>query len=254
MNIFKSVFYKIIKNRHYTIDQNGIMNRYLTEKKNWQEHLNNSKQYILDCISNKNYNTLAILGSGWLLDVPVDDILKQGVKLYLLDINHPKQIVNKYKNEKNITFIKTDLTNNLTEKINYAKDINDFINIVNNNSIIYFNKYDFVVSLNLLNQLDILLCDLLKKKFTVNNNDLINIRQTIQQNHLTGLSKGKGCIITDYNEINYKKQINEGVSKQLIYVSLDNLKNKKEWIWNFDTKETYNSNLKTVFKVISGEV
>jgi len=254
MNAFQHIFFKITKNSHYKTDQNGIINRYFVEKNNWEEHLDNSKQYILNFISDCVDKNIAILGSGWLLDVPVNEILRKNNKLYLFDINHPKQLVKKYGNEKNIEFVKADLTNNLVAALTYAKKFNEFAEIVTNVIPLNFNKYDFVISLNLLNQLDILLCDLLKKKFNITDTALIDIRQAIQQKHLFALPKGKSCIITDYSEINYRQSISDGKVKQLIYTPFDNLRNKKEWFWNFDTKRTYKQGFKTMFKVVAGEV
>ena len=53
-------------------------------------------------------------------------------------------------------------------------------------------EYDLVISLNLLNQLDILLCDYLKEKFKIDNEEtLLPIRKIIQQNHLDILPVNK---------------------------------------------------------------
>jgi hypothetical protein len=253
MNAFRHIFFNFLKKRHYKTDQNGIINRYFAEQNRWKEHLDNSKQYILNCISGKNYSSVAILGSGWLLDAPVDEILKQNTKIYLFDINHPKQIINRYKNEKNIEFVKSDLTNNLAEAVVYAGSFNEFLKIIDSIRPIFFNKYDFVISLNLLNQLDILLCDLLTKRFNVADTDLTKLRKVIQQKHIEGLPKNKSCIITDYKEVNYISDISSGITKPLVYVDL-NLNNKKEWMWNFDTKGTYRNGFKTAFKVMAGNI
>ena len=152
--MFQQILSKIAAFNYYRNDQSGIIKRYLIEGENWNEHLKNTKNYILKSLPNKNIESVAILGSGWLLDVPVEAILKKTNKLVLFDIYHPKQVVNKYKNNSSIVFIKTDLTNNLIEYAGQSKCLNDFIELLENNKPLDFlNDYSFVVSINLLNQL-----------------------------------------------------------------------------------------------------
>ncbi len=252
--MFQQIVNNIAAFKHYRNDQYGIIQRYLNEGTNWHEHLENTKNYILNSLPNKHLKSIAILGSGWLLDVPVDAILKKTDKLILFDICHPKQILNKYKNNKQIVFIKTDLTNNLIKYAKKSKSFNEFLQIFETTKPIDFlNNYSYVVSLNLLNQLDILLCDYLKKKFIVKDEELIGIRKKIQALHLKSLPLTKSCLITDYLEINYTNTINDNnkKTKNLIYADFNNTSNKQEWLWIFDTRKTYLHKLNTTFKVLA---
>jgi hypothetical protein len=73
--------------------QMGIYNRYLREHEGWEKHLKKSREAILAAIDAAKPKSICILGSGLLLDVPIDAILSKGINLTLVDVDHPKQIV-----------------------------------------------------------------------------------------------------------------------------------------------------------------
>jgi len=253
--MFRQIINKIAALKYYQTDQKGIINRYFNENENWNNHLQNSKDYILNCLPDQNLDNLAVLGSGWLLDVPIDELLKRTKKLTLIDIHHPKEIINKYKHNQQITFCTVDLTNGLVEAAKSSKTFTDFLKFQKTaKPLINFDNYSFVISLNLLNQLDILLCDLLMKRFNIKEDELLDIRKSIQTNHLKSLQKGKSCVITDYEEINYINSIADGVTKSLIFADLSNLKIEKDWLWTFDTHKTYKKKNYTTFKVFGGVI
>jgi hypothetical protein len=87
----------------------------------------------------------------------------------------------------------------------------------------------------------------------VSDKHLVEIREKIQHNHLKSLPTGKSCIITDYVEVNY---IEKGIpisERSLIYTDINNLTNRHEWGWNFDTRKTYRQKMNTYFKVMAGK-
>jgi len=127
IEVFQQILKRLSAFRHYRNDQSGIIKRYLTENENWNEHLVNSKNYILNALPSTQLESIAVLGSGWLLDVPVDELLKRTNFLVLYDIFHPNQIVNKYKNNSCVKFVKIDLTNNLIEGVIKSKNIDEFM-------------------------------------------------------------------------------------------------------------------------------
>lgn len=239
---------------HYKSDQKGIINRYLNEGDNWNNHLENTKNYILFALPFSLKN-VAILGSGWLLDVPIKELINKKLNIDLIDIIHPKQIQNKFANNNNVNFVTADLTNGLVELVQKSISFNQFcLHLKTWEAYKGLSKYDFVVSLNLLNQLDILLCDLIKKKFNVTDSELLPIRKIIQEFHVKSLPKGKSCLITDYEEINYIKNKLDNKAMELVYMGLDFLSEKKVWQWKFDTNKTYRLKYNTTFNVIAGKL
>ena len=87
--------YRMLKNMHYVADQQGIIERYLKEAESWASHLENTKRAIIESAENKKKDNCAILGSGWLLDVPIEYLCQHFKKVYLFDVVHPTQIKHK---------------------------------------------------------------------------------------------------------------------------------------------------------------
>lgn len=247
---------KLIKRVGYQKDQSGIINRYYRERGAWDSHLNNCKEYILNSIKDKSNNTIAILGSGWLLDVPIKELINICDTIHLYDICHPREIKQKYKKYKNVHFIEKDIIEpiiaNLVEISDSNNLIQNFINL-NPQTNISFEEYDYVVSLNLLNQLDIIPIDYLSKKTNANNEEWLAIRKHIQQLHFNSLPKNKSSLITDYIEIQLNHNNHKIKEKELVHISLPQ-KNSKEWIWKFDETKNYYSDRNVHFKVLAIEI
>ncbi len=195
-----------------------------------------------------------------MLDVPIENLSKTFDKVYLVDIVHPRQIIHKYRKNKNIEFIQADISG-------YIKPVYDFMKIAHRkspditeipqkispelNKII--DNASMIVSINILNQLDILLCDYIEK-FNVFTTEQIKVfRKIIQQKHIDLLSQNKSCIITDYEELNYDDNMQLVKNKSLVYIELPKSKNVKKWKWDFDLSKTYHKDYKTIFKVMAWE-
>ena len=251
---------KILRKFGFKKDQQGIINRYLRENGGWDSHLNNTKNFILKCSENKEKNSCVILGSGWLLDVPIEQLIDSFEQIYLIDIVHPRQIIHKYKKQTNIIFIETDIAGYIETVYFFLKEkkkqkaalteiqqhyTNEFSEIIKNASM--------VVSVNILNQLDILICDYIAKTNIYSKEEIYLFRKLIQQKHLELLPANKSCIITDYEELNYNDQMQLTQQKPLVHVHLPNNKETVKWRWNFDMNKTYHNNYKTVFKVMAWE-
>ena len=229
-------------------DQNGIMRRYMREKENWDQHLNYSKNFILKSAENKKNATCVILGSGWLVDVPISELSEIFSEVILIDIIHPKQIIHKTKSLQNVKFIHDDITGGL---INFfyqstpkTKALPETINSFHYNIPV---KADFVISLNILCQLHIILIDYLKKFNIYSKSEYLQIEKIIQESHIKILPEKKSCLITDIEEeiLDEKDEI-IGVNP-LIHIDLTEGNFSQQWQWKFDSKMTYRENSKTYF-------
>ena len=108
---------------------------------------------------------------------------------------------------------------------------------------------DFYISINILNQLDILLIDYIQKQKLLNPDQEKQLRKIIQTNHIRSLPEGKSCIITDFEEILYNKEDNVETKRPLIYADLPEGRFSEQWQWNFDLNKTYYPGKKTIFNV-----
>jgi len=248
ISLFNS-FRRNIRRAGYIKDQNGIIRRYNIEYEKWQNHIAKCHQFIIVQLINYNGGKVAVLGSGWLLDVPMEELIDTFNQIDLIDINHPKQIMRKYENESAVNFIVKDLTNGLIEKANETTSISDFIEFMDHcEPILFKEKYDLVISINILNQLDIILCDFIKQKFKVKNEILLKIRSKVQQNHMDMIKNYKSCLISDSVEQQiYNNEI--VANKSLIFCDLTNKTEDESWIWKFDTQKSYNPKFNTSFIV-----
>ena len=249
---------RILKEMKYISDQQGIMNRYFAESKGWNEHLKISRSFILENISRRNPETVMIMGSGWLLDVPLDELVSMCKQVYLADIHHPPQVRQKVKKIKNARLISADISGGAVMQVyqlvkGYKKD-----KVMRSLDTILpeppdLPAADYLVSLNLLNQLDILLVDYIKRYILYPEDEITRFRKRIQEHHLSILKPGASCLITDIKEliINRKKEVHQ--EKQLIHVHLPEGRSGKSWIWKFDRKE-YNPRFDTNMEVIAIEL
>jgi hypothetical protein len=239
-------------NNFYKKDQQGILNRFFRESNAWNNHLNKTKAFIINHTKNKQFNKVAILGSGWLLDVPLEQLLAVTKELHAFDILHPVQIRNKYKANSNLKFFTHDLSFGLVNTASECKSVHAFRQQCN--AVvpdIDFDAYDLVISLNLLNQLDILLLDFLQKRFFIHDADQAEIRKSIQDKHIQTLPKGKSMLVSDWFENNWTKiqERDSAIGKPLIYSDLLNQKSFESWVWDFDNKKMYRKKINTSFTV-----
>lgn len=238
----------------YRSIQDGIMRRFLREEGAWSSHLNNTRESILKLVEEKRPKSVRILGSGWLLDIPIQDLVKSCETIILVDILHPPQIVNRYSKFKNIIFEKRDITNGIVD-ICYAQKRNgfNFDGFINQLANIKTNDYDedIVISVNLLSQLSIMLTDYLSTKLKLTNDQIVTITEIIQQKHVESLPVNRSLIITDFEEEYYDEDDKLLGSKPTIFIPIVTNSSRKEWSWNFDTKMFYKEDCKTKLRVVA---
>jgi hypothetical protein len=240
----------------YINDQNGIIDRYYREQGGWKPHLENTKKYILETAKEKGNKSVAVLGSGWLLDVPVEELCKMFQKVFLYDIVHPREIKEKIKKYSNVFFVELDISGGAVKgAFRVIREFNKN-NIKSNLSQIELSgfvpveEHDFVVSVNILNQLDILAVDYLRKYNIYDDSELNEFRKRIQASHVDSLPKGKSCLISDVEELVYSGNQLE-LKKSLVYTDIPAGINNVAWTWDFDRSGNYNKGKQTFFRVIA---
>ena len=250
----KSNLNAIARRTGYVRDQQGILNRYVRERENWKQHLERTKSFILESVlRTEKRGSIAFLGSGWLLDVPLNEVAKHFDEVYLYDIVHPEQVVVKTKKMKNVHLVTCDLTGGAVALAENSTTFEQFVAELPTLTLTEdFNRFDMVVSVNILNQLDIILCDYVIEKFSVTDDQLISVRQFIQQFHIDTLPIGKTCIITDFEEENESTIDGTRTTKKLLHCALPFIHGKQEWKWIFDTNQKYHKNQKTTLFVMAG--
>lgn len=245
---------KILSKIGYYNDQKGIMNRYLREVQNWNTHIIRTKKAILEGIEGKSQGKVIVLGSGWLLDVPYEELSGSFREVWLADVYHPPQVMKKAAQYSNIKFVQVELTGLADQIYNAAKvyrktkfktPVEEFRSAIP----IDLSQYDYVISCNVLDQLDVILTDFLRDSSAYTEQELEVITRKIQKAHLDALPRNKSLLICDVEE--WVMDAEERVSKKrpLVFEPLPGKESMITWIWKFDTHMTYYPSHITHFKV-----
>lgn len=240
----------------YLSNQAGIMRRFLREEGSWESHLANSRKTILEAFHEVKPKKIAFLGSGWLLDIPLKELLDAGAEVSLFDIAHPSPIRHKFRDSKNLKFIDYDLTQGGVEvawvlkrrkKENLLFPFENLQNKENQRSF-DLSDFDLIVSSNILSQLHFHIVEFLLKKSLIRESQGQNLILTFQENHLRMLPQGKSLLITDYDEELFENGKLIGVNPR-VFCNLNDLWKICEWQWIFDTHKSYAETTKVVLNV-----
>jgi hypothetical protein len=255
-----AIKYRILRRMKYISDQEGIFERYLEEHEGWQEHIRNSREFIMECVRKNNAQSVVIMGSGWLLDVPLKELAAECKQVYLADIWHPNQVRATVRDYPNCNLIYTDLTGGAVTGIySLVKTYRRTGRTVSLRSVSSGVPElpageDYMVSLNIINQLDIILMNYLKRFIKYPEEEVNYFRKKIQENHLKLLRPGHSCLICDKEEIVLDQKNQEVSTKIPIYADLPEAKKKKEWKWYFDRGGAFSQDYKTEFSIIAMEL
>ena len=231
------------------------MNRYLRESSQWKQHLEKTRNFISESFAHTEAETVAVLGSGWLLDVPLDHLVQRFRHVFLVDIHHPIQIRKLTAGMKQVELIEADLSGGAIEKIwQYSRENRSItqdglaLDQIPLDPPLAHIQADALISVNLLNQLDIILCDYILKQKPFQQEALTPFRATIQAFHLDWISKKPACLVTDILEEVVDKN-GEKSSKALLYTHLPEAMRQDRWWWDFDSLGTYHPGSRTRMEV-----
>lgn len=247
---------RILTRMGYYNYQNGLIYRHMNQKGGWEEHLENSRRYILKALDLYNPEKITVLGSGWLLDFPFAELVERTKKICLIDIVHPPDVIKQAGSFKNVEFIEQDITGGLISevwermhKFNYLRKSRTIPDI----TIPEYNPVDdpgMVISLNILTQLETQLIDFMKKRSRISEVEFNMFRSEIQKKHLDFLLKHRSVLISDYAEVITDRS---GAVKTLptIFTDLPSCCFREEWMWNFDQTGADMYNSRSHFRVVA---
>ena len=245
----------IFRKMGYYDDQSGIIRRYQRERVHWDAHLTNTRQFALEAMQGKNKKSAAVLGSGWLLDVPVEEMSRYFEKLFLFDVRHPATVQKQIKRINNVELRICDISGFALPVFQYAKQYRNNkerppISDIQPQTSLDLSGFDFVFSCNILNQLDILLMDYLAQFFNLEYEETVLFRNNVQQHHIDMLPRNRSCLVADYEEITRAPDGKEISRKPSVRLPIVQCPNASRWTWTFDTKMTYYKDRMTFFEVL----
>jgi hypothetical protein len=236
--------------------QSGLIYRHLDQSGGWDSHLERCRSFILKALDDHKPEKITVLGSGWLLELPLAEMAEITPKICLSDIVHPPEVLSQINCFSNVELSESDITGGLIDEVWQKTRKNSFFKKLKTLDDIMIPEFKaetdpgFVISLNILTQLESLLVDFLRKKTSVREEDYNRFRSQIQKKHIDFLKKHNSILITDYAEVTTN---NKGIitSVDTLMTDLPPYSLKEEWTWNFDQTGSDFYNSRSLMKVIA---
>ncbi len=175
----------------YLSDLIAIQARYKRVAKHWMPHLENSRQLILQAVSEiSRCHKVVVLGSGLLKDVPVETLSKQFDSVILIDVAHLIGMRRLCKKLGNITLLEHDITGLAEAILSYQSG--NTLPRPNASLPDLAQGADLIISCNMLSQLALTPCQYLQQHYVLDAEQLAHWQQAIIANHLALLAAQSG--------------------------------------------------------------
>jgi hypothetical protein len=236
--------------------QNGLIYRHINQEGAWGNHLKKCRQFIISALDFYNPEKITVLGSGWLLDFPLGEIIERTKKICLIDIVHPPDVINQLASFKNVEIIEQDITGGLIEEVWQKSRNYSFFKrsqMLKNILIPEYTPHDdpgMVISLNILTQLESLLVEFIKKRSKTDKEELKLFRAEIQKQHINFLMKHPSVLITDLEEVITSRNGSTETIPTMI-ADLPPYRICEEWTWNFDMTGADLYNCRSHFTILA---
>ncbi len=242
----------ILRRMDYLSDQEGILRRFRRERAGWDKHLKNTREFISESLARTETEHLVVLGSGWLLDLPLDELPESIQRISLIDVNFPRRVRKTAAAGRKIECIPADITGGYIMGVykavkNGKKSFTVPAGIPP--PFIQPEKGKTLLSLNILNQLDILIVDYIKRKTDTKEEDLSEFRKLLQESHMGMLQSHPFILITDFREVVMNGNDSVRDERDLIFTDFPRGEYENEWDWMFDSRQLYRENANTLLKV-----
>ncbi|QDK36467.1 hypothetical protein [Bdellovibrio sp. NC01] len=214
----------------------SLRHRYERCKKKWIPHLKNCQDVFLEAAKDlPQRNSVVVLGSAHLHEIPIHLLLQNFEKITLVDVVHPLKHHWLAKKNPRVTLVTQDLTSALKhlEKLHSLSDLHALANDLAGEQLFKF-KADLIVSGNLLSQLALLpisaIEKVMKRELTTEEKDAIC--SDFAQTHLRNLNgcEGKKLIYAD-REVIYKDPEGKEIYRGHYDVNFNNYKEMRKWTW-----------------------
>jgi hypothetical protein len=238
----------------------GIMDRFIRTNGAWEDHRQHTRHFILQAVAGKKIEKLAVYGSGWLLDLPLDELSDIAGSVSLVDLVHPPQVIRRIRKLRNVKAVRADISGGAVIRAYQAvkKYRNDGRKTtpeeICSKAFIPEAGTDFAVSLNILSQIGIMITDYLKMQMPYLPEETDRIIYLLQQAHLQLLVPGRSCLITDVRELNYDFRDKLAETCEMMLYPLPDHVHRETWEWQFDPTGGYKTGRRTVFEVVALEL
>lgn len=250
-----SASYRIILGRMGYYDyQRGLIYHHLNEQEGWKSHMNNCRNFIIRALDIYKPPVITVLGSGWLLDIPLKEMAEQADEVNLVDIIHPPEVRSQVEEFKNVVLHEEDISGGVVEEVWKKARGRIFFWKLNSLEQIETGEYQpafepgLVISVNILTQLESLPVRFLKARSKSGEEEFRHFRREIQKKHISFLAKHKSVLITDVSEVvTHRSGLTEEIPSVL--TELPDGKCRESWTWQFDRTGSDYYNKTSVFRI-----
>ena len=237
---FPQSYRRILSKMGYYDYQQGLIYRHLKQGIGWQNHEKRCRDFIIKAADLHRPEKITILGSGWLMDIPLTELAERTKHICLIDIVHPPPVRDQVKQFKNVELSEQDISGGLIDEVWRKAGKRTFFNKLKSLAEIGIPEFrledpGLVISLNIMTQLEAMPLRMLGNKAKAGEEDFYNFRKKIQESHLRFLEKHKSLLITDTAEIITDSSGNISEVKTLL-ADLPEGTMKETWRWDFDLK------------------
>ena len=237
---FPQSYRRVLSKMGYYDYQQGLIYRHLKQGIGWQNHEKRCRDFILKAADLYLPEKITFLGSGWLLDIPLNELSERTKHICLIDIVHPPPVRDQVKQFKNVELSEQDISGGLIDEVWRKAGKRTFFNRLKSLAEIEIPEFrledtGMVISLNIMTQLETMPLRMLGNKAKAGEEDFYNFRKKIQESHLRFLEKHKSLLITDTAEIITDSSGNISEVKTVL-ADLPEGTIKETWRWDFDLK------------------
>lgn len=223
-----------VRKMGYLYQAIALRERYRRRARSWQPHLEKTKSFIQTAATNcKNRKKIVLLGSGLLLDVPLEFLAQSFEEVILVDVVHLPEIKKRIKRFANVRTLQKDVTNvadNVFRAINEGRNTlplhsPDIPEMDQNTSM--------VVSLNILSQLSAVPQDyIIKKEMDIDEQALTSWCDEIREAHYRALQNlgCDVCLIADHAYV-YKDREGRVIEQGSTVGNMSLPKPDASWWW-----------------------
>ena len=153
---------RILHKLDYYNYQHGFIVRHLNQGSGWDNHLENCRRFIIRSMEVHKPEKITVLGSGWLLELPLAEMREKVDKICLVDVVHPPEVIRQVSKIPDVELITEDISGGLIDEIWRKTSRLPFFRKPESLKEIVIPEYnpDFdpgmVISLNILSQLEVL--------------------------------------------------------------------------------------------------
>ncbi|MGD0340792.1 MAG: hypothetical protein ABSA76_03675 [Bacteroidales bacterium] len=246
---------RILHKMGYYDYQQGLIYRHLNQGNGWQGHEKRCRDFIIKAADLYHPEKITVLGSGWLLELPLTELAERTRHICLIDIIHPPAVKDQVKKLKNVELSEQDISGGLIEKVWQKAGNRTFLNKLRSLEEIEVPEFRLedpgtIISLNIMTQLEAMPLRILSKKARTGEADLFNFRKNIQESHLRFLKRHKSILITDTAEIFTDSSGNVSEVKTVITDLPEGIV-QETWKWDFDLKGLDYSRKRSVMEVVA---